>query len=72
MCFLPLLCEKKSYKWINNIKTHRPSYVSELKLKALGVMREKHKAVRQSKASITEESYSATEEENRWETFNEA
>jgi hypothetical protein len=31
--------------------------VSELKLKALGVMREKHKVVRQSKASITKESY---------------
>jgi hypothetical protein len=39
--------------------------VSELKLKALGVMREKHKVVRQSKASITEESYFATGEENR-------
>ena len=42
------------------------SFVSELKLKALGVMREKHKVVRQSKASITEESYFATGEENRW------
>jgi hypothetical protein len=39
--------------------------VSELKLKVLNVMREKHKVVRQSKASITEESYFVTEEENR-------
>jgi hypothetical protein len=31
----------------------------------MGVMREKHIAVRQSKASITEESYFATGEENR-------
>jgi hypothetical protein len=28
-------------------------------------MREKHKVVRQSKASVTEESYFVTEEENR-------
>ena len=42
------------------------SFVTELKLKALGVMREKHKVVRQSKASITKESYFATGEENRW------
>jgi hypothetical protein len=31
----------------------------------MNVMREKHKVVKQSEASITEESYSATEEENR-------
>jgi hypothetical protein len=31
----------------------------------MGVMREKHKAVRQSKSSITKESYFATREENR-------
>jgi len=39
--------------------------VSELQLKTLIVMIEKHTAVRQIKASITEESYFATEEENR-------
>jgi hypothetical protein len=39
--------------------------VSELKLKVLNVMREKHKVVIQSKASVTEESYFVTEEENR-------
>jgi hypothetical protein len=39
--------------------------VSESKLKVLNVAREKHKVVRQSKASITEESYFVGEEENR-------
>jgi hypothetical protein len=34
--------------------------MSELKLKVLNVMREKHKAVRQRKASIKEESYFVT------------
>ena len=37
----------------------------ELKLKISNVMREKHKAVRQRKESIKEESYFVTEEENR-------
>ena len=36
----------------------------ELNLKVLNVMREKHKVVRQSKASNTEEYYIVTEEEN--------
>ena len=39
--------------------------MSEFKLKLLNVMREKHKVVRQRKASIIEESYFATGEENR-------
>jgi len=39
--------------------------VSELKLKILNEMREKHKAVRKSKASIAKESYFVTKEENR-------
>jgi hypothetical protein len=43
----------------------RSFFVSELNLKILDVMREKHKAVRQSKASNTKESYFVTEEENR-------
>jgi hypothetical protein len=45
--------------------TQRSFFVSELNLKILDVMREKHKVVRQSKASNTEESYFVTEEENR-------
>ena len=39
--------------------------MSGLNLKILDVMREKHKFVRQSKASIVEESYFVTEEENK-------
>jgi hypothetical protein len=39
--------------------------VSELKLKILDVMREKHKVVRQSKASNTKEYYFFTEEEDK-------
>jgi hypothetical protein len=41
------------------------TFVSELKLKILNVMREKDKVVRQSKTSVTEESYFVTKEENR-------
>ena len=44
----------------------------ELKLKSLGVMREKHKVVRQRKASIIEESYFTTKEEIDDITLNEA
>ena len=43
----------------------RSFFVSKLNLKILDVMREKHKSVRQSKASNTKESYFVTEEENR-------
>ena len=39
--------------------------MSELNLKILDVMREKHKDVRQIKASNIEESYFVTKEENR-------
>jgi hypothetical protein len=39
--------------------------VSELNLKILDVMREKHKAVRQRKASNTKESYFVTGEESK-------
>ena len=45
--------------------SQRTFFISKLNLKIMNVMREKHKSVKQSNVSITEESHSGTEEENR-------
>jgi hypothetical protein len=56
LLFLSHLCEKNSLNSINSITTQRSFFMSELNLKILDVMREKHKVVRQRKASNTKES----------------